>query len=858
MRRLTLALLVLSASTLAAATRLPQNVVPRHYAITIAPDLVNETFSGDEMIDVDVKEPVKTITLHEIELEMPHVTIISGSKVLAARVAVDAKNETATLTLPEEIPAGPAAIRIVFEGKLGKQLSGLYLSRTAKRKYAVTQFESTSARRAFPCFDEPAMKATFDITLIVDDGDTAISNGAIVSDTPRGSGKHAIRFATTKRMSSYLVALLVGDFQCISGGVDGIPIRVCSTPGLQHLGQFALQAAEASISFFDQYYGIRYPFGKLDLIGIPDFAAGAMENVGAVTFRETDLLVDEKTASELAKKRVAEVVAHEIAHQWFGDLVTMQWWNDIWLNEGFATFMSAKPLEVWKPQWHEELERPVATNEALTTDAQRATQPIRTPANAEGGFGNSGIIYGKTASVLRMTEEWIGRDQFRDAIRAYLKTYAWGNAAAEDFWASMKASSNQPIDVVLESFIDRTGVPLLHLEESCEAGRRRVTIAEDRLLPANQKVPEAQTWTIPICAHTIGAAASQPCQVVTKANETLTFRAACERPLFLSRSGSGYFVADYPTQERDRFRSALPEFTPSELISYNGTEWLLVRTMHRDIAEYLRLVRAIPRPAPRPVVSAVSDALVFIDQRLVSDQERAAWRTYVAEALRGFAPFTWTAPAGETVEQRIGRAAVLWALGYTGDERVIAGARKVAEEYMTDPKSVDAVIADRALRIAAMYGDDAFVQRVIERIENAPTPELAGRYRNLLPLVRDEKARARATDYIYSEHIRTQDVGQVASAAFADPATRGAAWAALKSRWDELTKRAPGAVGRIANAASSFCDPESRNDVQTFLAAHPVRGGRGMGERTLEAIDTCIAFRAAQQQSFDAALAGGH
>jgi aminopeptidase N len=854
MRHLTFALLLLSASTLAAATRLPTNVVPRHYAITIAPDLANETFSGDEMIDLDVKEPVKTITLHEVELTMPHVTVISGSKALAPTVSVDEKNETATFTLPEEISAGSAAIHIAFEGKLGKQLSGLYLSRTAKRKYAVTQFEATSARRAFPSFDEPAMKSTFDITLVVDDGDTAISNGAVVSDTPRGSGKHAIRFATTKRISSYLVALLVGDFQCISGGVDGIPIRVCSTPGLQHLGHFALEAAQASIAFYDRYYGIKYPFGKLDLIGIPDFAAGAMENVGAVTFRETDLLVDEKTASELAKKRVAEVVAHELAHQWFGDLVTMQWWNDIWLNEGFATFMSQKPLEVWKPEWHEQLERPAATNEALTTDSTRSTVPIRT--NNEGGFGNAGIIYGKTASVLRMVEEWVGHDEFRDAIRAYLKKYAWSNAAAEDFWGSMKASSNQPIDVVLESFIDRTGAPLLHLEESCDAGERRVTVTEDRLLPANQKVPEAQTWTIPICAHSVGAAASQPCQVVTKANETLTFRAACERPLFLSRNGSGYFVADYPAAERDRFRASLRELTPSELISYNGTEWLLVRTMHRDVAEYLRLVKAIPRPAPRPVVSAVTEAIVYIDQRLIADQERVAWRAWVADALKGFAPFTWTAPAGETGEQRIGRAAVLWALGYTGDEKVNAGARTVADEYMRDPKSVDAVIADRALRLAAMHGDDAFVQRVIEQIEGAPTPELAGRYRNLLPLVRDEKARARATEYIYSERIRTQDVGQVASAAFADPMTRPAAWEALKSHWDELTKRAPGAVGRIAGAASNFCDPQSRSDVQTFLAAHQVRGGRGMSERTLETIDTCIAFREAQQKSLDAALAG--
>jgi aminopeptidase N len=265
----------------------------------------------------------------------------------------------------------------------------------------------------------------------------------------------------------------------------------------------------------------------------------------------------------------------------------------------------------------------------------------------------------------------------------------------------------------------------------------------------------------------------------------------------------------------------------------------------------------MPHPAPRPVVSAISEALVLLDQRLVGDRERAAWRAYVAEALRGCAPVTWEAPKGETGEQRIARAAVLWALGYTGDEQVISGARKIADEYMRGASGIDAVIAERALRLAAMYGDDAFLQRVIERMESAPTPELAGRYRNLLGVVRDPQARARAIETIYGERIRTQDVGQVAAAAFPDPVTRGAAWEALKSHWESLTKRSPAAIGRVAGAASAFCDPESRADVQKFFTEHPMRGGRAAGERTVEAIDTCIAFRAAQQQSFDAAVAGG-
>ncbi len=873
MRRLAIVLIALFASPLLAATRLPQSVIPNHYAIRIAPNLANETFGGTETIDVDVKEPVDSITLHSVGLTLKgafvdeHFVAVGkdtgagGMRSAAAEVSADVPNETVTLKLGQTLQPGRAAIRIDFDGKLSRQLRGLYLSITATRKYAVTQFEATSARRAFPCFDEPAMKATFDITLVVDSGDTAISNGAIVSDTPEANGKHAITFATTKKMSTYLVAMLVGDFQCISGAADEVPIRVCSTPGLQQLGRFALEAAQASVSFFDRYYGIPYPFGKLDLIGIPDFAAGAMENAGAITFRETDLLSDPATASVLQQKRVAEVVAHEIAHQWFGDLVTMKWWNDIWLNEGFATFMSEKPIEAWKPEWREDLDKPVATDEALTVDSTLSTQPIRAPSNGENGsaFGNAGIIYGKTASVLRMVEEWIGPDQFRDAIRTYLNKYAWSNAAAEDFWGTMKASSNQPTDVVLESFIDLTGPPLLHVSETCDANGRNVSITQERLLPPNQTAPP-EVWSIPVCADVIGdPVIHPPCSVITKATESVRLsnegaQSACERPLFLSRNGAGYFAVDYSPAERAALRDHVKELPSQERISLRGNEWLLVRTSHRDVAEYLRLLRAMPRPAEQPLVTAVADNLVYLQQRLVTDKNRAAWRRFVHDALRGYAPFTWTAPAGETSEQRIARASVLWALGYSGDQKVIAGAKKVADAYMRDPSAADAVIADRALRLSAAFGDEAFFNRVLEPLAKARTPELALRYRNLLPLFRNPKLQQRALEYIYSSKVRLQDLPVVASAGLGDPSTRPAAWAEAKRRWSDLQESGPGVIGRISGATSSFCDPESKKDVEAFLTAHPSRGGQRATARALEAIDTCIAFRNAQEASFDQAL----
>jgi aminopeptidase N/puromycin-sensitive aminopeptidase len=713
MKRL-LFLLLLLPTALPAATRLPVNVVPEHYAIRIAAELGPETFRGEETIDVRVTEPVSTITMHAVELNL--TATVNGAP---AEVTADKENETVTLKLAEPLQPRKASIRVAFDGKIGQQLRGLYLSKTEKRRYAVTQFEAMSARRAFPCFDEPAMKATFDVTLVVDKGDIAISNTPVVSDEPAGEGKHAVTFARTAKLPTYLLAFLIGDFQCISGEAEGTPIRVCTTPGLQHLGKFALEASKASLKYFNDYYAIRYPFEKLDLIGIPDFAAGAMENAGAITFRETDLLADEQS-STLAQKRVALVVGHEIAHQWFGDLVTMKWWDDIWLNEGFATFMSTKPLEAWKPEWRTDLDMPVETDDALTVDSQRTTRPIRLPAASENSSNlfDPGIVYGKTASVLRMVEEWVGKDAFRDAIRVYLKKYSWSNAAAEDFWATIKGSARQPIDVVLQSFVDTTGVPLLHVSENC-------TVTQERLLPKTE-TPVKQTWTIPVCAS--GA----PCRVISDSAKL----PSCDR--FLSRNGASYYVVDYPAATRAAFRGKLKSFPPAERIAYRGNEWILVRTGHREAGEYLGLLRAMPRPAERQVVTETIDSLSYLALRLVDDDNREAWRAFVRDAVRGHAPATWDAPKGETSEQRISRANVLWALGYlAADAEVIAGAKRTAERYMADPASVDALIGDRALRLAAVYGDEAFFTRVTEQLAKAATPELQARYRNLLPLFRD-------------------------------------------------------------------------------------------------------------------------
>src|SRR4051794_29731607 len=455
---------VLLAPLPASAQRLPTTVAPSHYDLAFVVDLARARFEGTETIKVDVHEQTSNIVLNALEIEFHEATIGIGKAAQTATVTLDEAAQTATLTVPKPLPKGETEIHAKFSGVLNTKLRGFYISQTKLRKYAVTQFESTDARRAFPCFDEPSFKATFAVTLTIDRGDIAISNGKVLSDTPGPAiTQHTMKFSTTPKMSSYLVAMTVGDFKCVEGAADNIPIRIWATPDKRDLTHIALESAEQVLRFYNSYYAIKYPFGKLDVVAVPDFAAGAMENTGAIFYRETDLLAETKSASVATRKTIASILAHEMAHQWFGDIVTMEWWDDIWLNEGFATWMANKPLEAAHPEWNVPVDEASENQTALNLDSLASTRAIHaeadTPAQIDAAF--DAIAYQKGAAVLRMLESYVGADAFRKGINAYLQAHAYGNATSEDFAKSIAASSGKPVERILPTFVNQPGVPLL-------------------------------------------------------------------------------------------------------------------------------------------------------------------------------------------------------------------------------------------------------------------------------------------------------------------------------------------------------------------------------------------------------------
>src|SRR3954462_714570 len=532
--------LTLLAGVPASAQRLPGGVTPEHYDLAFVVDLVHERFDGTETIRVNVAAPTTRIVLNALDIDFREVTIGAGGTAQKATVTSDSTAQTATFTVPRPIPSGTHDIHVRYGGRLKSQLRGFYISKTKLRKYAVTQFESTDARRAFPSFDEPSFKATFSLTVTVDRGDIAISNGKVLSDSPGPAiTQHTMVFAPTPKMSSYLVAIAVGDFRCLDGAADGVPIRICATPDKRELGKIALDSAQQILKFYDTYYSVKYPFGKLDILAVPDFAAGAMENTAAIFYRETDLLADTKSASIGTRKNIASVLAHEMAHQWFGDLVTMAWWDDIWLNEGFATWMQSKPLKAWKPEWHAEVKETADNQTAMNLDALRATRPIRATASTPAEINElfDPIAYEKGGAVLRMIESWVGEAAFQKGVNAYIAKHKYGNARAEDFWSTIAASTGKPVDKVMPTFVDQPGVPLITMSLTCEAGRGTLTLAQSRYSMEGTSAP-ASPWQIPVCLET--GAAAPTCALLDTPRKDIALN-ACPAWTMANDNGRGYY-----------------------------------------------------------------------------------------------------------------------------------------------------------------------------------------------------------------------------------------------------------------------------------------------------------------------------
>ncbi len=840
----------------AGAQRLSGDVVPEHYTLWFAPDLATNSFRGTATIRAQARRTTRQITLHAAELQFGAVSVTSRGRTQPATPVFDRRAETVTLSVPADIAPGRVTIAIAFTGTLNLELRGFYLSQANGRKYAVTQMEATDARRAFPCFDEPAYKATFDIALMVDQSDVAISNGRQLTDRPGPEpGKHTLTFGRTPKMSSYLVTMLVGDFVCRSGGVGDTPIRVCATPDKLALTGFALQAAEHALAYFNDYFGIKYPFGKMDIIGIPDFSAGAMENAGAITFREASLLADPDRASATTLRNIASTMSHEIAHQWFGDLVTMQWWDDIWLNEGFATWAAGKPLEAWKPEWQEPLNGVADTITALATDSLPTTRAIRTKVETPEEINEvfDAIAYQKTGAVLRMVERYVGEQNFRRAVSEYLRRYAYGNATGEDFWNTVARLTGKPVDRIMSSFVSQRGAPLVSVHARCTGGNTALTLTQGGFPGIVGAEVSASTWTIPICPRAqTGRSAS--CTVLRDRTATLTVP-GCGAPPLVNSGSAGYFLTEYDQATVKTLAASAAALDTQERLGLLGDEWALVRAGRHEVGTYLELVAAIAAD-PTPLVAAeMANRLAYIAGSLAGAADAGRFRAW---GLATFEPvLTAMGPdqPNEPEPQQRRRATLMRLVGMGGSAAVQARARDLALAYLDDPTSVAPALVTTVLQVAASTGDATLYDRYVTRMKQVRSnPEEYYRFLFALPSFGDQALVDRTISLALSDEVRSQDMAGLMGGLLG--ARRAGTWAFMKANWSKFETKLdpfqglPGLIGALGGA----CTTDAATDLTQFFAQHPVPSADRALKGAVSRIESCATLAARQSPSLAAWL----
>ena len=829
--------------------RLPTTVIPERYELTLAPDLSNWTFSGAEKVSLNVCEPVREIIVNAAELELHTASLcLDGGRIVDAGVRLDAENEQATLSFADLVPPGRHELQINFSGILNDKLHGFYRStykdsNGQEKRLASTQFESTDARRAFPCWDEPAFKAVYQVNLIVDEKLTAISNARATREMALPeSGKKKIVFADTIKMSTYLVAFIVGEFEATEPAAVGQALlRVCAVPGKKHLAGFAVDIGKFSLEHFSRYYDVPYPGDKLDLIAIPDFASGAMENLGAITFRETALLVDRANATRAELERVADVVSHENAHMWFGDLVTMRWWNGLWLNEAFATFMEMLAVDAWKPEWRRWDSFTVSRAAAMQVDGLRSTRPIEFPVERpEEAAGMFDVLtYEKGASVLRMLEQYLGAQAFRDGIRLYLRRHAYGNAETTDLWDALEDSTRQPARALMDTWIFQPGYPLIGVEKDGKS--IRLTQRIFRYLQDGSD--QDRKWHAPIFLRAgTKSGVINKTLLLTEQEQRIELDEPAEW-IVVNAGAHGFYRVRYSGELLDALKHGLQSrLSAVERFSLVNDTWAATLAGLTPLTDYLGLMALLPDENDVNVWTTVIGSghhmvRVLDDGQCVKLEQQL--RDLFAPAV---ARLGWEPKKGESELESQLRGDLIGALGAVAqDQACQQRARELFARYEKDPNSVDRNLVPAFVAIVAHTGSAADYEKFYNKFKTAKTPQDETRYLFALANFRVPALIDRTLQLTVNGEVRTQNSPYLMRGILLNKHAREKAWAFLKTHWDEMLRLYPdNAIPRMCEGVIGLVKPELEADVREFFTKHPIKQGAKQIEQHLERLRVAL------------------
>jgi len=870
--------------------KLPEGVAPSAYRLDLVVDPRDELgFSGTVEIDITLDAAQSGIWLHGRDLEAREVQFTpDGGAALAGTYAQKSDQGLARLDFPAPIGPGKGTLRIVYDAKWGPGLSGLYRVTQGEEPYAFTQFEATSARYAFPGFDEPRFKTPFAVSLTAPEDMVAIGN--TIEDkaepaSPEGKSgawtRHVYR--VTEKLPTYLLAFAVGHLDVVEAKPiapnafrrDPLPFRGIAAKGRGKELAYALEHTPAYVASLERYFARPYPYDKLDILAVPDFAAGAMENAGAITFREWLILVDEKAAPANQKRAFAGVMSHELAHQWFGNLVTMPWWDDIWLNEAFATWMAGKVIE----ETHPEYEAPIGSLErtlyAMDTDSLVAARQIRQPIESDHDIDNAfdSITYSKGGGVLAMFERYVGKDTFRDGLRQYMARHAFGSATYEDLLVAISDAAGKDVAPAFKTFLFQPGVPLVEAELKCDDAHAEVALTQSRFLPLGSKGESDRQWMIPLCLrYGDDDGLKETCTLLTEKSASVPLEGKCPSYLLPNADSAAYVRWTMPAvalrallegkasnkagviPNKNAPAQKAPKLTVRERRGVADAVAVGLSTGRLSLSAAMPLLEILARDPHPKVAEAPLRQLTFLHKNVVDEGTRGKVEIYARALYRPVLQGLGEAPRpDDTPEQREFRATVMdFLLKVAHDEDLRARLAPLGRKYLggdgpsstVNPAAVSPEIASAALSAAVMEGDAHFFGAVASRLSSSKDALVRGRVLGALASTENKELAARAVLMLVSDDLRTNETPTLLGALINNPHSRDATWAFMKERFEDVRKHWPaGWEGDLPLYVTGFCGEDNARDVEAFFEprVETLPGGPRNLALALEAIELCTA-----------------
>ena len=846
-----------------------QDVAPTRYQATLDLDPSKESFQGSITIQVDVRKPIETLWLNADKIQVKEASATAGGKTWKA-TPVEGGDDFLGLKFDSPLPAGNVEIHISYTGEVRRgDSSGVFHLQDKGNDYIFTQFENTDARDAFPCFDEPGYKTPWQLTLRVPAQDSAVSNTPSTDRT--AGGVKTYTFGETKPLPSYLVAFAVGPFEYVNAGTAGVnhvPVRIVTPKGRAGEAKYAAEVTATILTRLEQYFGIPFPYEKADQVSVPITSGfGAMENAGIITYGQTIILAEPASDTISRQRGYASDCAHELAHQWFGDLVTTAWWDDIWLNEAFATWMEQKLLATWKPEWKTRLEDVDSKLEAEGVDSLVSTRKIRQPIETKDDISNAfdAITYQKGAAVIGMFENWMGPEEFRKGVQAYLKKYAFKTATSADFLASLDASSNKNVSGPFSTFLNQPGVPAIAATLDCGSTPAMLHTKQSRSLPSGSKGSTDQTWQIPFCIRFDGALSAE-CTLLTRPEQDVALRSAKSCPAWLDGNADalGYYLVDYRGELWPLLTAhASKELTAAERVDLIGNASFMSDAGKLAAAEALALVEAFHDDPEREVIQraldvALSYRMDMVPVNLMPNYQRFLLKNFQARAKQ----LGWLPRKGESDDDRLLRPRLVGAVArYGGDRELVAQAHTLTDKWLANHNSVPAEVVSSVLATAAQDGDLALYNRFLDALQKTQDNQVKQRLLSAMAAFHDRAAIEAGYQAVLQKKVPLVDGVTLLTAGMGYPDTKTMPFEFLKQHFDQIMAGHPSIFGNdlgsiLPFVGGPFCDAQQRDQYRAFFAplVDKYSGAPRDFAQILESIDLCIAEKAAQEPSVAAFL----